>query len=287
MADTWFRESHVTCKINRSYLSNISDTQSRREITSGSLYEDVISICPDATIYDSQNTLQISIDKIDMTDGGDAAALLFIKTAARILSCESISKYKNAVIGHFDTDGLITISISEYKNPSNFITSLSTNFDDSTFNDSVQNYYDDILGHFDQEYYLQILEYSLKESSGVEANEPETVYADKYLLFGSIPHNLHFYETKNSTMYIHLEKLDASEKGGALFGKYASKFIKTFALLPNSYSFDSFEFVCVGENDQLLGTIAFYINDSNSLAICNKIFYCSDFFQGFKAAFDV
>lgn len=277
------------CNVAPTLASDKSSTNSeaRIPITSGALYEDIVSVCPDVTIYDSENTLHIYINTIDLTNGGSTAAFDFIETVSGILSCKSFKQYENAVIGHFDTDGVVTISVMQYENASNFITTLSTNLDDEAFNNSVESFYYDILGHFDSEYYFRVLEYAIKESSGEKAEEPEIVYADEYLLYGSIPNNLHWHEVENNTMYIHLDKLDASKDGGILFGQYVSKFITTFVLSPRPYSFNEFEFICVGNNGQLLGTLAFYVDDNNSLSVVNKNFYCPDFFRGFNEALDI
>lgn len=134
------------CSSNK-YICNASD---RQEITSGELYNDVISFCPLGKIYNSDGALQFDVTSaLDMSNGSDAAALQFVQTAARLLSCDGISDYTDIVIGVFDENTLSTISIVNFKSVGSFSCSLTANSSLEGFDASAQDYYNEIFGCHD------------------------------------------------------------------------------------------------------------------------------------------
>lgn len=256
-------------------------------LESDALYDEMSEICPGISAYEKDGVLNITIPSIDMSNGTNPAALKFMKTAARLLNCQECSNYSAVVIGYFKEDGLIILNAGEYKDASNFITTLTVNFDDTTFNDWANSYYESIFGHFDSEHFFSVMEGALLEGDGIEdVPEPEAKSVDEYLLFGCTPDNLSKYDISNRTVYIHLTDLDDSEAEGVRIASYVTKFYKQMARFYNAKnvcSFDQCEFICIGKNGQLLRTVGFYV-ENNKMEVSNNFSYSTDFTNGFNSA---
>lgn len=254
---------------------------------SGDLLDEMLEICPDLTASEDNGVLNITIPSIDMSNGTNPAAHNFMKTVARLLNCKGLSKYSGVVIGYFKEDGLVLVNASEYKSSSDFITRLTVNFDDESFNEWATTYYDQLFGHFDSENYFATLEAAMRSATGEENVEmPEYHSVDDYILFGCTPGNLKSYSISNDTMYVHLTGLENTKEEGARIGTYVTRFYNQMAHFygkKNVCSFDKCEFICVGENGELLRTIGFYVQNMK-LEVSNNVSYSSDFTEGFNSS---
>ncbi len=113
----------------------------REEITSGAMYDDVISFCPEARLYDSDGVLHMDISALDTSLGEDLTALHIVKITGRLLSSENISDYSDIVVEHHTDDTSATISITSFKNIGSFTSQLTTRSDLEWFDSSLQSYY--------------------------------------------------------------------------------------------------------------------------------------------------
>lgn len=268
-----------------SFHPNIVLAESQQEEVPSELYDEIIDFCPGAKVSLKDNELLIEIADVELPQEPDACAKEIISLCARVFGCEyDVSNFKSIGIVYWPKGSLCTITFLDIKSPCNFQATYSANCGDE-LNSALNKYYDEILGHFDYEQYMKVLEYALKAASGIEVDKPEAKSIIPFWISSVFAPEKVSYDVENGIMTICVDQSYGNDKSSGL--RFYKAVLRAATMYAHMYSacngnpeFQSVSLNCKDPEGTELCNITFCISN-NKITTTELNFFADEFELGY------
>lgn len=267
-------------------ISSPSQTKSEDESSTGStispdLQESIISVCPNASIYETDGSISV-----DMTEAYENFSVNLIYDCARIIGTSGFfEEYPGVSFSYLTDDLSFFLTISDYQDVSSYTTTLTCSGDDSNQVAAAQLLYDNLFYNHDVGNKQLIEQGKIADKYGVDGGDAVAeVQPEDELWFYSFFDDsvLHSFENGIFAINYRVDTEDIFQYGYDAWGEFEnaiSYFPIYFSEDMDLISLDQIVLICFdGQSDTRLFECTCDRQENNSFQV-NNVNYMNDEFK--------
>lgn len=273
---------------NQETISSPSQTKSEDESSAGStispdLQESIISVCPNASIYETNGSISV-----DMTEEYEKFSANLIYDCARVMGTSGFSKEYPEISFSYLTDDLsFFLTISDFQDISSYTTTLTCTGNDSNQVAAAQLLYDNLFYNHDVGNKQLIEQGKIADKYGVDGgNAVAEVQPEDELWFYSFFDDsvLHSFENGVFAINYRVDTEDIFQYGYDVWGEFEnaiSYFPVYFSEDADLISLEQIVLICFdGQSDARLFECTCDRQENNSFQVNNVNYMNNEFKEG-------